>query len=106
MTPASRIPIASRLEATIAEMKDLIRDRYPGASFTFGEGDDPEGGCLTATVDVEDRSEVLGLYVDRLVELQVEEELPLFVIPRRTPERNAAILSQLRDTAAPALTLP
>ena len=41
----------------------------------------------------------------RLVDLQVEEGLPLFVVPGRTPERNAAILAEQRDAAAAALSL-
>ncbi len=45
-------------------------------------------------VDVDDRGEVIDVFLDRLVELQLEEGLPLFVVPVRTPERIAAILAR------------
>ena len=106
MTPEHRIPITPRIEEAIEELKGLIASRYPGTTFAVGEGDDPEGVYLTATVDVDDRGEVIDLFVDRLVELQVEEGLPIFVVPVRTPERNAALLAQLQGAAAAALPLP
>ena len=54
---------------------------------------------MTATVDVEDRGEVVDVFLDRLVELQVDEGLPLYVVPARPTERNVAIL---RARARPA----
>ena len=90
----------------LSELKGLIRGRYPEATFAVGEGDDPEGIYLRATVDVDDRGEVIDLFLDRLVDLQVEEGLPIFVVPTRTPERNAAILAEQQDATAAALALP
>ena len=106
MTPEQRIPITPRMEEALSELKGLIRGRYPEATFEVGEGDDPEGIYLRATIDVDDRGEVIDLFLDRLVDLQVEEGLPLFVVPQRTPERNAAILAEQRDATAAALSLP
>ncbi len=100
MTTEQRIPITPRIEAALAELKGLISSRYPAATFAVGEGDDPEGVYLTATVDVDDRGEVIDLFVDRLVDLQVEEGLPIFVVPVRTPERNAALLARSGHAAA------
>jgi len=45
---------------------------------------------LYAEVDVEDTDEVLDVVIDRLVDMQAEEGLPIFVIPVQTPERIAA----------------
>ncbi len=80
------------LDNAIAEMENLIKTQYPSASFTVSKGDDPEGTYLTATVDVEDTDEVMDLYIDRLLSLQVDEGLPLYVIPVRPPERVAELL--------------
>jgi hypothetical protein len=91
MTFASRVTMSTRMEEAVAELKELIRGRYPEAIFDIGQGEDPEGIYLTAMVDVDDRGEVIDLFLDRLVELQVEEGLPLFIAPVRTPERTAAI---------------
>src|SRR3546814_1184299 len=46
---------------------------------------------LVATVDVEDQDAVLDVVVDRMMELQIDEGLPIFVIPVRTAERVAAM---------------
>ena len=69
--------------------------------FQTDEGEDPEGIYLTATVD--DRGEVIDLILERLVDLQVEEGVPIFVVPNRTPERNAAILASQEALAVGAL---
>ncbi len=94
MTFASRVMMSPRMEEAVAELKELIRGRYPEATFHIGQGEDPEGIYLTAMVDVDDRGEVIDLFLDRLVDLQVEEGLPLFVAPVRTPERTATIRAQ------------
>jgi hypothetical protein len=105
MTRESYIPITPRLEEALDEIKGLIRGRHPEATFAIGQGEDPDGIYLFATVDVDDRGEVIDLYIDRLVDLQVEEGLPLFIIPRRTPERNAAILAQQGSVGSMLLPL-
>jgi len=94
MTLACEIPITPRLEEAIAEMKERISRRFPSTTYTMYQGEDPLGIYLIATVDTDDLEEVKDLYLSRLVDLQVEEELPLFVIPERTPERNAAIIDE------------
>ncbi len=40
-------------------------------------------------VDVDDINDVLDVYIDRLVDLQVEGQLPVYVVPVRPPERVA-----------------
>jgi hypothetical protein len=53
------------------------------------------------TVDVDDADAVLDIVIDRVMELQIEEGLPVHVIPLRTPERVAA-LRRAQAAAAPA----
>lgn len=95
-----------RLAAAIQEMKDLIRGRYSAASFSVTHGDDPEGTYLTAVVDVADADEVVDVFIERLLELQIEEELPLYVIPVETPERVASAFAERRRAMAAGHILP
>jgi hypothetical protein len=83
-----------RMLAAIGEIKQLILSGFPEATFSVGYGDDPFGVYIDAVVDVEDRFEVMDLYTDRLVDMQIEDELPLHVLVLRTPERNAAIMRE------------
>jgi len=85
-----------RIQQALTELQDMIAARWPAASFAVSRGDDPEGLYLDATVDLDDPDEVMDLVVDRLLELQVDERLPVHVVPLRTPERAAAISRQRR----------
>lgn len=87
-------PTDPRMTRAIAELEERIRSHYPTATFTVEEGEDPDGVYLTAAVDLDDPDEVLDVVVDRLLELEVGEGLPLYVIPARTPERIAALLRE------------
>ncbi len=81
-----------RMQSALTELKGLITKHYPDAAFEVSEGDDPEGVYLTATVDIEDMTEVLDIIGERVVDLEVEEGLPLYVIPVRPLEREIAAL--------------
>jgi hypothetical protein len=86
-----RIPVDDpRIEPAIEQIKALILARYPAACFEVSRGGDPEGIYLTATVDVEDTDEVMDLYIDHLIDLQVEERLPLYVLSLQPFERIVA----------------
>ena len=77
-----------RMQGTIAQLQEMIRGRFPTATFEVSHGeDDAESIHLTTTVDVEDPDEVVDIVIDRVLELQVEEGIPVHVIPLRTPER-------------------
>lgn len=91
---------ASQMDAAIAEIKDLILARYPDATFDVSLGEDPDGTWLTVTVDVEDTDDVVDVIVERNLAMQVEEGLPLYVIPVRPIERT---LAELRASPPPWL---
>ena len=81
-------PLRPRMQEAITELEGMILARYPEAQFQIERS--PESARiihLTTTVDVPDLNEVIDVVIDRLVELQVEEELPLYVIPIRPVER-------------------
>jgi hypothetical protein len=102
MMSERRIPITPRMEEAVAELQALIASHYPEATFSVGDGDDPEGIYLTAVVDVENMRDVIEVFLDRLVDMQVDEELPVFVVPIRPVERSRAMLAerQARSVAA------
>jgi len=77
-----------------------IRERYPDATFAVSMGDDPDGIYLMATVDLEDTGEVLDAIMDRLLEVQIDEALPVYVIPIR-PLAPIGVATPLASTDVP-----
>ena len=88
----------ARVQQAIDELQQLIQGRYPAAIFSLYRGEDPEGTYLKATVDVDDTDEVVDLFIDRLIDLQVEERLPIYVVTTRPVER---VLEQMRVSKLP-----
>jgi hypothetical protein len=86
------LAVAPRMHEALEELKHMLRQRYPDATFRVARSpENPETVLLKPVVDVADRDEVMDVVIDRLIELQSVEQLPLFVVPVRTPERNEAI---------------
>jgi hypothetical protein len=77
-----------RTRKAIQELRQTIAARYPTTTFELARAaDDPRSIHLLAVADVDDLDEVGDLVVDRVVAFQVNEGIPLHVIPLRTPER-------------------
>ena len=72
-----------RVLAVLADFQQRIRKSYPEATFAVEYGGEPDGVYLMATVDLENTLEVLDTIMDQLLEVQIEEELPIYVIPIR-----------------------
>jgi hypothetical protein len=83
MSVARTLAEDPRLTAAAYELRDMILVRYPEATFEFAYGHDPPGLYVLPTVDVEDTDEVFELVLERLLTLQVDEELPVYVFPER-----------------------
>lgn len=80
-----------RISAALEELRMLVWRRYPEATFQVTTAqDDPSIVHLIAEVDLDDTEPLVDLVIDRMVQLQVDDGLPIFVIPRRTPARVAA----------------
>lgn len=93
----------STRQQAVVELQHLIQTRYPTAVFEVGPGgDDPEGTYITAIVDLDDPDEVMDLVIDRLLTFQIEQRLPIQVVPIRTPER----VEELRQQRASRQHLP
>ena len=93
-----------RMQAAIRELQDLIRAHYPDATFATGYGEGPDGVHLDVTVDLEDTDEVVDVYIERLLDFQIDDGLALYVIPIRPPERRAAMLRARNQTAQASAT--
>ena len=105
MRPECHVRLTPRMEEAVHELKRLITARCPQAAFVVEEGFDPEGIYLVTTMDIADTDEIIAVVGDRLVELQVEEGLPVYVTPLRPIER---VVAQLREqeAATPPAPLP
>lgn len=105
MKPENHIRLTPRMKEAIDELRGLITARFPQAAFVVEEGFDPEGVYLITTVDITDTDEVIAVIGDRLVEMQVDEGLPVYVTPLRPIDRVIAELRN-RKTATPPALLP
>ena len=85
-----------RMRAAVDELQHSIRGAFPGVTFEPYIGEDPDGLYIETVVDIDDTDEVIDLIIDRLVTFQVEDLLPLHIIPVQTPERQAALWEQQR----------
>jgi hypothetical protein len=99
------VPLTPAMEKAVNELKGTISERFPQASFVVEEGFDPKGIYLVTTVDIADTDEVIDVVGDRLVELQVDEGLPVYVTSLRPIERVVAQLRE-RETTTPLAPLP
>jgi hypothetical protein len=105
MNQKNQIHFTPRMQEAVEELKQLITARFPQAAFAIEEGFDPAGVYLIAIVDIDDTDEVIDVVGDRLVELQVDEGLLIYVTPLRPIERVIAELRS-RETATPPASLP
>ncbi|HEX5497926.1 MAG TPA: hypothetical protein VFX03_01825 [Thermomicrobiales bacterium] len=101
MTPEYHTRVTPAIAAALRELQDRIAARYPEATFAVEDGSDPRGIYLIATVDVPDTDVVFDLVVERLLELQIEDGLPIYVTPIRPIARVIAMLRE-RNELAPA----
>jgi hypothetical protein len=88
------LKLDDRMQAAVDEMKHLIASNFPVVEFSVHQGEESERIHLDAVLDMDETLEVLDLILGRMVELQIEEGLPLVVIPLPTLERNAALLER------------
>ena len=79
-----------QVERAVQELTTLVASRYPDAEFVVNEGEDPDGVYIIATVDVEDPDEITDLVIERMMELQIDEHVPVYVIPIRPIARTIA----------------
>jgi len=83
--------VNERARAAIDELKHSILSRHSDATFIVHPGfDDPRSISLEVYVDLDDPHQILEEIIDRVVDIQVDEGIPLHVLPLHTPERALA----------------
>jgi hypothetical protein len=105
MKSENHVHLTPRMQEAIQELKRLITARFAQATFVVEEGFDPEGVYLVTSVDIVDTDEVIAVVGERLVEMQVDEGLPVYVTPLRPIERVVAERRN-REAATPPASLP
>jgi hypothetical protein len=99
--------LAPRMQQAIEELKGLVRERYPEATFRVTRSpEDPRSIHLMTTVDVPDTTEVVDAVLDRVLDMQIEEKLPVHVIPVRPRERVLAMLRAEQEAPRKAGHMP
>lgn len=83
-------PIGPQMQAAIAELQALILEKFPDTTFDEGEADEHGVVFVRAVVDVNDTDEVTATFIDRMVDLLVDDGLAIYIVPIRTPAREAA----------------
>jgi hypothetical protein len=100
VTEAANMLADPRMTAAISELTKLILGSYPSATFTTEVREDGSAVFVTAVVDVDDPDDVVDRFIDRLVTLQVDEGLPLHILPIRTPERREKLRAEMERRRA------
>ncbi|MCC7024960.1 MAG: hypothetical protein IT338_19170 [Thermomicrobiales bacterium] len=103
MSEEIQITITPRAQAALDELQAMIARRYPEATFDVHTGYDPAGIYLLATIDIEDIDEVVDVFMDRMLEMQIEEGLPVYVVPLRPVARALAELREHYERLFPPL---
>ena len=93
--------LASKIKDALSELRGLIAQKYPNAIFRVTYNlSDPFGVHLIPQVDVEDTEEVLDACIDRLIQLQSDERLPVYVFPERLPNYRKEFEEGVADEVA------
>lgn len=98
--PEIQIVITPRVQAALDELQALITARYPEATFSVYTWYDTAGIFLEATIDVDDTEEAHDAFMDRLLDIQVEEGIPVHVRLSQPPERTRAQNFEYRQRQA------
>lgn len=80
MTRPSVSQRAARIRAAVEELKTLILQHLPGSTFEVSRGYDPEGIYVKTYVDTDDPDALMDVVAERLLEMQIDEGLPVYVL--------------------------
>lgn len=92
-----------RIADALAELQQRILSKYDDAAFEITQGEDPEGIYLTTVVDIDDTESIFDIICERLLELQIDNQLPIYVIAVRPVERVVEELRRQPDVGSRGL---
>lgn len=93
MTAEPIAVVDAGIQAALDELQAIILRHYPTARFNVTRGiDDPAIVELVTIVDIDDPDRVLDIVINRQMEIQIEQGLPIFVVTERPPERATALI--------------
>lgn len=95
--PEIQIIITPRAQAALDELRGMIAARYPEATFSVYTWYDIARIYLEATIDIEDTDEVRDIFKDRLLDIQVEDGIPVDVRVSQPPERTRIQALEYRE---------
>ena len=81
----------------------MLLARFPDAGVRVVHRGDPNGIYMIATVDVDDTDEVIDAVMPRLVDMQADEGLPVYVVPEWPLHRVREFLRQRREQQEQAM---
>lgn len=87
-----------RIAQALVDLTALIAPAYPAAVFEVFWRDDPDGARLRVTVDIQDADDVIDLIRDKLLDIQIQQYLPVYVIPVQPLTRALAELGRDRES--------
>jgi uncharacterized protein (DUF433 family) len=99
--PEIHIVITPRAQAALDELQAMIAAHFPEATFDTYKGHEPAGIYLEATVDVDDLDVVKDVFLDRLVDIQVDDGIPVYVSLTRPRARVLAEFRAQRERSDP-----
>ena len=89
-----------RIQAALAELREMILHAFPDVTFTIQHGEDPDAIWLVACSDQDDPDPILDVVSDRLVDMNIDG-LPVHVMPTQPLDRNQRIYREEHPGYAP-----
>ncbi len=78
------------MQHAIAEIEALVRSRYPDAAFEVFPSSNVAGVYMRIIVDIDEPDDVTALIIDRVADMQIDDELPLYPVTVRPSRRRYA----------------
>ena len=90
-----------RIQAAVAELQALVLAKFPQAIFGPAHRDDSDGIIFIATVDTDDLDEVIDAVMPRMLDMLVDEGLPVYVAPEWPAWRIQQQVREMKQASSP-----
>jgi len=93
------------MQHAIAEIEALVRSRHPDAVFEVFPSSNVAGVYMRIIVDIDEPDDVTALIIDRVADMQIDDELPLYPVTVRR-SRRPSTEPESRNAIPEALPVP